>query len=286
MDASLTPAPAGRTPPRSPIGHDELRAILSNLSHELCRPLISLRAGFDLLLGDDARPISPDQRGHVQTMVTLCDNLMLLTRSYLDYAGLVQGNRPLCYGAFTLGALVREIHRQGVSEAAKRRISWECALEGADVTVTTDASRCQQIFGNLISNALKYTPQGGHVRVGGRLEVDHWAVFVADDGLGIPDNAIGKVFDPFFRLARRASRDRRQWPRTGHLSRDGRADGWDDRDRVDARRRDPRHCPAPRRSPRPEPEPNADAILSTAPSNRGTSETPRKWLRSSANSGP
>jgi signal transduction histidine kinase len=202
MDASLTPAPAGRTPTRSPIGHDELRAILSNLSHELCRPLISLRAGFDLLLGDDARPISPDQRGHVQTMVTLCDNLLLLTRSYLDYAGLVQGNRPLCYGAFTLGALVREIHRQGVSEAAKRGISWECALEGADVTVTTDASRCQQIFGNLVSNALKYTPQGGHVRVGGRLEVDHWAVVVADDGLGIPHNALGKVFDPFFRLAR------------------------------------------------------------------------------------
>src|SRR4029079_4572828 len=106
MDAQMdlsppTPCP----PPRSPIAHDELRTILSNLSHELCRPLISLRAGFDLLLGDASRPISHDQRGHVQTMVSVCDELFRLTRSYLDYAGLVQGTRPLCLGTFTIGAL-------------------------------------------------------------------------------------------------------------------------------------------------------------------------------------
>src|SRR2546423_7891440 len=98
--------------PRPLIAHAELRSLLSNLSHELCRPLISLRAGFDLLLSDAARPISRDQRGHVQTMVVLCDDLLRLTRSYLDYAGLIQVTRPLCYGAFTLGALVREIDRQ------------------------------------------------------------------------------------------------------------------------------------------------------------------------------
>src|SRR5947209_2752335 len=123
MDASLNPSPkAGHLPPRSSIGHDELRVILSNLSHELCRPLVSLRAGFDLLLGGAERPIAPDQLGHVQTMVSLCDNLLILTRSYLDYAGLVQGNRPLCYGAFTIGALIREIHRQSAPETAARRI--------------------------------------------------------------------------------------------------------------------------------------------------------------------
>ncbi len=202
MDASFNTTPTVGHPPRSSIGHDELRVILSNLSHELCRPLISLRAGFDLLLGDAARPIPPDQRGHVQTMVTLCDNLLHLTRSYLDYAGLVQGNRPLCYGSFTIGALVREIHRQSAVEAAARRISWECTLEGADATVTTDASRCQQIFGNLVSNALKYTPSGGHIRVSGRHEGDHWLVVVTDNGPGIPSNALAKVFEPFFRLAR------------------------------------------------------------------------------------
>lgn len=187
---------------RSWIEHAELRSLLSNLSHELCRPLISLRAGFDLLLADAARPISRDQRGHVQTMVVLCEDLLRLTRSYLDYAGLIQGTRPLCYGAFTLGALVREIDHQFAPTAAARRIRWDCTLDGDDATVTTDASRCQQIFGNLVANALKYTPEGGQVRLTARHEGECWTVDVADSGPGIPSESISKVFEPFYRLAR------------------------------------------------------------------------------------
>lgn len=203
MDARTELSPATKsTSPRSPIAHEELRTILSNLSHELCRPLVSLRAGFDLLLGDAAQPVSLDQRGHIETMVVLCDDLLRLTRSYLDYAGLVQGTRPLCYGSFTIGAMIREIDRQFAPEAAARRIAWECSLEGPDAVVATDASRCQQIFGNLVANALKYTPDGGQVRVLGRHEGDHWLVSVTDSGPGIPADALAKVFEPFYRLSR------------------------------------------------------------------------------------
>jgi signal transduction histidine kinase len=203
MDAQ-THMPALTDPdgPRSLIDHAELRTILSNLSHELCRPLVSLRMGFDLLLADTSGPISDDQRGHVQTMVVLCEDLLRLTRSYLDYAGLVQGTRPLCFGVFTVGALIREIGRQFREAAAARRIAWVCALEGPDATVTTDASRCQQIFGNLVANALKYTPEGGEVRVVGRVEGRNWSVTVADNGPGIPAEHIGHVFEPFYRLER------------------------------------------------------------------------------------
>jgi signal transduction histidine kinase len=199
MDPSALPS---LTSSRSLIEHSELRSLLSNLSHELCRPLISLRAGFDLLLTDATRPISSDQRGHVQTMVLLCDELLRLTRSYLDYAGLIQGTRPLCYGTFTLSALVREIDREFTGAAAARRIVWNCALEGADATVTTDASRCQQILGNLVANALKYTPEGGEVRLTARHEGEHWIAIVADSGPGIPAESIPKVFEPFYRLER------------------------------------------------------------------------------------
>jgi signal transduction histidine kinase len=203
MDARFDPSVlSSPVTPRSLIDHAELRSVLSNLSHELCRPLISLRAGFDLLLSDSARPISRDQRGHVQTMVVLCDDLLRLTRSYLDYAGLIQGTRPLCYGTFTLGALVREIDREFAPLAVTRRIVWECALEGPDATVTTDATCCQQIFGNLVANALKYTPEAGQVRVIARHEGERWQIVVADSGPGIPTEALSKVFEPFYRLSR------------------------------------------------------------------------------------
>lgn len=199
IDSSLVP---GTDAPRALIGTQEIRSILSNLSHELCRPLVSLRMGFDLLLADSARPISAEQRDRVNTMMGLCDDLLLLTRSYLDYAGLVQGTRPLCYGTFTVGALIREIDRQFGQAAAARRIALDCRLEGADTTVTTDASRCQHIFGNLVANALKYTPEAGKVHVAGRVEGDWWTVTVGDNGPGIPVEHVERVFEPFYRLSR------------------------------------------------------------------------------------
>ena len=203
MDARIdSPAPTDRNGPHSQIDPAEIRSILSNLSHEFSRPLITLRMGFDLLLADATRPISHDQRGHVQTMVVLCDDLLRLTHSYLDYAGLVQGTRPLCLGAFNVASLVREIDRQFAEQAAARRIAWECSLDGPDSTVTTDASRCQQIFGNLVSNALKYTPEGGEVRVSGRVEGGSWVVTVLDNGAGIPAEHVDRVFEPFYRLTR------------------------------------------------------------------------------------
>jgi signal transduction histidine kinase len=187
---------------RSPIDQGALRSILSNLSHELCRPLVSLKAGFELLLSKSATSITPDQRGHLLTMASLCDDLLRLTRSYLDYAGIVQGSRPICLGSFTVGALVDEIDRQFAPVARARQLQWEYNVDSPEVVVVTDASRCQQIFGNLVSNAIKYTPVGGKVRVTGKADADFWVVMVSDTGPGIPADALERVFEPFFRLAR------------------------------------------------------------------------------------
>ena len=184
------------------VDHEDLRAVLSSLSHELCRPLVSLKAGFDLLLGDSSTGFTPAQRDHLLTMVSLCDDLLRLTRSYLDYAGIVQGSRPLCLGSFTIGALIQEIGRQFAPVAATRQVHWEAHVRSPEATVVTDASRCQQIVGNLVSNALKYTPAGGTVRIDGQAEADSWSVTVSDSGPGIPADALDMVFEPFFRLAR------------------------------------------------------------------------------------
>ena len=128
--------------------------------------------------------------------------MLRLTRSYLDYAGIVQGSRPLCLGKFTIGALIHEIARQFAPMAAARQVHWESHADSPETSVVTDASRCQQIVGNLVSNALKYTPMGGTVRVIGKLEADSWSVTVTDSGPGIPPDALDMVFEPFFRLAR------------------------------------------------------------------------------------
>jgi signal transduction histidine kinase len=180
----------------------DLRSLLSCLSHELCRPLASLRAGFDLLLGDSAAGVTLEQRGHLLTMVSLCDDLLRLTRGYLHYAGLASGCRGPSLATFSVGALIGELDSQFREVAQAAGLRFDTSLDEPEADVVTDASLCQQIFGNLVSNAIKYTPRGGRVRIEAQIGVDDWYVAVSDDGPGIPPESLERVFHPFYRLAR------------------------------------------------------------------------------------
>lgn len=205
MDVRLPPFSAGpqsgQIAPRL-VNRSHVSSVLANLSHELGRQLASLRSGFDLILAESPSPVAQDQRGHLLTMVSLCDDLLRFTRSSLDYAAAAQGSRPLCLGFYTIGALVTEIDRQFAPVASARQIKWESHTTQSESSVVTDASRCQQIFGNLASNALKYTPAGGRVRIVGRAVADSWQVTFADSGPGIPLESHERVFEPFVRLPR------------------------------------------------------------------------------------
>lgn len=179
-----------------------LSSILSDMSRELCRNLASLRAGFELILGEGKAQIPDDQRAHLLTMVSLCDDLLEFARSSLDYAVTAHGSRPLCLGSFTMGALVRELDRRFAATARSRRIQWETHTSNPESVVLTDVSRCQLILGNVVSNAFKFTPSGGRVHLAATVEDDFWRVSVSDSGRGIPGSWHERVFEPFVRLAR------------------------------------------------------------------------------------
>ncbi len=80
------------------------------------------------------------------------------------------------------------------------------ALPGG-VLVRADDEAVRQILDNLIDNALKYTPEGGDVRVSCRLEPDTIAVVVADTGIGIPREDLPRVFERFYRVDKARSRE-------------------------------------------------------------------------------
>ncbi len=204
-DPSSSPSSSSTSTIDSPeprFDRKELHTLMCSLSHELCRPLASLRSGFDLLIADGPEAVSPQQMTHVRTMMGLCDELLLLTRGYLDYAELARGSRTPTLGTFSIGAIVRELDRQFGALARSRGQSWRAVALEPDATVVTDASRCQQVFGNLVSNAIKYTPPGGTVAVSARVEGDSWRLTVDDDGPGVPADARDQIFEPFFRLTR------------------------------------------------------------------------------------
>ncbi len=66
--------------------------------------------------------------------------------------------------------------------------------------VMADEERLRQVFNNLLSNAIKYAPEGGEVRVGGWVETERVVLYVADQGIGIPVEEQGKLFQRFYRV--------------------------------------------------------------------------------------
>ena len=131
-------------------------------------------------------------------MTTCCASHAALSTTQPPHKALVRSA-----SAFTPSeALVSEIDRQFAPVASARQINWECHTTQSESSLITDASRCQQIFGNLASNALKYTPPGGRVRIFGRALSDSWQVTFADSGPGIPVDSHHRVFEPFVRLPR------------------------------------------------------------------------------------
>jgi signal transduction histidine kinase len=180
----------------------ELHDLLCSLSGELCRPLASLRMGFDMLLGGAPPVFSPAQAGHVTAMRGLCDDLLRLTRGYLDYAEVIRASRPPSLGLYSLGALVGEVDRTFAAAAREKGLGWSAEVVDADALLTTDASRCQMILAALVSNAIKFTPPGGRVCVTGESDDACWRLSVADDGPGMTPDEAGRVFEPFYRLTR------------------------------------------------------------------------------------
>jgi signal transduction histidine kinase len=166
----------------------------------MCGPLISLRAGFDLLLAGCEGPITDAQREQVQTLRAQCDSLIALTRAFFNYAGPAQALRPPDLAPYRLGALLAEADRQFAATTRARGIDWSCRVAGEDGPVVTDLACFQQVVGQLVANALDHTPPGGRIIITGRLGANSWWVEVADDGRGIPSEALGHVFEPLVRL--------------------------------------------------------------------------------------
>lgn len=187
-------------PPR--FDRRELHDLLCSLSGELCRPLASLRMGFDLLVGGTPPVFSAAQVGHVSAMRGLCDDLLRLARGYLDYAEVLRASRPLSLGSYSLGALAAEVDRTFAEVARDKGLGWSVEVADGDALLITDASRCQLILVALVSNAIKFTPPGGRVRVVVEAGEDSWRVSVVDDGPGMTPEEAARVFEPFFRLTR------------------------------------------------------------------------------------
>lgn len=170
----------------------QLREALITFGHELRHPLATMRVHAELLVDEGGR------HGHVgQLFLERIDHLNRLVGDLLFAARLEDGRVSLRIALCDLLAVIRNVVAQAQSQTKRHHIHLHCATPS--VWVACDEGRIAQVVANLLSNAIKYSPNGGDIDVFVENGMDIVRVSVRDSGIGIPHEALGKVFSRYYR---------------------------------------------------------------------------------------
>ncbi len=179
---------------------DRMRTkLITDISHELRTPLSALK-----LYGELIRMSPPEKRGiYIEQILHLIDQLAALVDDIIEIARLETGRVELRLSPVELNEFVGKALEKHRLEAQKRGHRLEFLPSPDNPTVMADSSRLEQILDNLLSNAIRYTPDGGRITVSvGVSEEDGrlWGVMeVADNGIGIPEDELPHIFERFYR---------------------------------------------------------------------------------------
>ncbi|HEV2009414.1 MAG TPA: ATP-binding protein [Candidatus Limnocylindria bacterium] len=171
---------------------------LANMSHELRTPLNAI-LGFSDLLSEQIGPqITDRQRRYLGNVHDAGDHLLALVNDILDLSKVEAGRVDLRPELSSLGALLEPVVAAIQPAAAARAVVFE--VDASDPTLLwVDPGRVRQILLNLLSNATKFTPAGGTIRLDARLDGRDLLLVVSDTGIGIPADRHDRVFGIFER---------------------------------------------------------------------------------------
>jgi signal transduction histidine kinase len=172
--------------------------LVQNVSHELRTPLTFIRGYIDLLIDEEMGPLVPDQKSALNIVsqktsevTRLVEDIMALQRIRAD---------NLLIEEFSMRSLLLEsveLHRLSASTRGL-----ELNLEGAagEAYVEGDRGRITQVLNNLIGNAMKFSPDGGAIRLFLEDKEQYVQVTVADDGIGVPPDKLNRIFERFYQI--------------------------------------------------------------------------------------
>lgn len=169
---------------------------VSTVSHELRTPLTSMRGALGLVLGGLAGEVSEKGRGLLRIALTNTDRLIRLINDILDIEKIDAGQTEIRRSRVRVRSLL-ETTISGLEGFARDGHVRLVLLDGGDAEVMGDADRLIQVFTNLGSNAVKYSPNEGAVEFSARPERDRVVISVRDHGPGITEEFASRIFGRF-----------------------------------------------------------------------------------------
>ncbi|MBM4255742.1 MAG: hypothetical protein FJ147_07575 [Deltaproteobacteria bacterium] len=170
--------------------------LISTVSHELRTPLTSLLGFTELMLERDFPPAR--QRDLLGIMHRESQRLTNLINNFLDLQSITTGQPRYHFTETQLTPLLHEA--VSVFSQSDGKHEWKLSIPDALPSIRIDTERIQQVLANLVSNAVKFSPEAGTITVGAELQQAEIKVWVADQGIGIPAEALPNLFSKFFRV--------------------------------------------------------------------------------------
>jgi two-component system OmpR family sensor kinase len=185
-------------------GVQEKRRFVADASHELRTPLAIMRSELDVSLRSD--DLSPSAREVLSSSVEEVDRMSATVENLLLLARMDEGGMSLDRRRVDLHEIAAEIVEQMRPLSQNDDVSLD--LEGPSVTVPADRERVEQVLTNLVGNAIRYSGNGGNVRVTTWRNGREAGVSVSDAGPGIPDAMRRRIFERFVRVDAARGSDR------------------------------------------------------------------------------
>ena len=170
--------------------------VLSVVSHDLRNPVSRVRMAAELLL--EREQLEASARGPLDMIVRAADEMTRLIADLLDVARIEEGRLGMEPRRVALSTILKHLDQAHAETARRHDLEWRVERRSSDVVLDVDEGRLIQALGNLIGNAMKFTPRGGRVGVEARVEPAVVVLGVVDTGPGLTAEQLAHVFDRFW----------------------------------------------------------------------------------------
>ena len=183
------------------------REFVANVSHELRTPLTNIRS-YAETLADNAGDIPLEmERNFLSVILGESDRMTHIVQDLLTLSRFDSGKSEMNLTRFSFGEAIQDLYRAVLLEAQRHGHTLTLDMPDHLPSILADRERIVQVMMNVVSNSIKYTPDGGRIRISAGQTGERVWMEVDDNGIGIPPEDRGRIFERFYRVDKARSRE-------------------------------------------------------------------------------